>query len=54
MSGSTIKSLVLPSNGIIETLKLNKLGSIVAANLENIKTFEADSGFEQELSSVKI
>lgn len=54
MSGSTIKSLVLPNNGVIETLKLNKLGSIVASNLENIKTFEADPGYEQVLSSVQI
>lgn len=54
MSGSTIKSLVLPDNGVIETLKLNKLGSIVASNLENIKTFEVDPGYEEVLSSVQI
>ena len=55
MSGSTVKSLTLPENGILETLQLNqKLGAIVASNLLNIKNFSVDSGYEQYLTSVKV
>jgi hypothetical protein len=54
MTGSTIKSLILPENGIIETLKVNKLGSIVASGLTEISTFEAEDGFEMQLASVNI
>ena len=54
LNGSTLRTLILPDNGVIETIKLNALTSLTASNLTMLDVVEMDEGIYTSMDSLTV
>ena len=54
IDGSTINALILPENGLLETLHLNSLASIKMVGLKQLKDIQVDEGIYSSIKDIYI